>query len=202
MAIKILIHSNAFQQEQWLLKPTSSNIELVFYKDEIIDADLYIDNNFNAETSVFSCITTKPILTNTIQENLPHNFINYNGWNTCIKNNTIEIGKVPEIFIATIKEICEAANWKLFMFSNLVGLPIQRTISMIINEAYFALEANVSSKKDIDIAMKLGTNYPYGPFEWSEKIGLIEIYSLLQKLSTYDIKFTPCKLLEKEATTK
>jgi 3-hydroxybutyryl-CoA dehydrogenase len=29
----------------------------------------------------------------------------------------------------------------------------------------------ISTKAEIDIAMKLGTNYPYGPFEWSEKSG-------------------------------
>jgi 3-hydroxyacyl-CoA dehydrogenase len=43
---------------------------------------------------------------------------------------------------------------------------------MIINEAYFALEDNVSTKAETDIAMKLGTNYPYGPFEWGQLIGL------------------------------
>jgi 3-hydroxybutyryl-CoA dehydrogenase len=73
---------------------------------------------------------------------------------------------------------------------------------MIVNEAYFALEANVSTKHDIDVAMKLGTNYPYGPFEWGKKIGLQEIYNLLTTLSTIDKKFTPCKLLELEVETE
>ena len=81
-------------------------------------------------------------------------------------------------------------------------MPTQRTIAMIVNEAYFALEANVSTKQDIDVAMKLGTNYPYGPFEWSKKIGLQEIYNLLNLLTTIDQKFTPCKLLEQEVETE
>jgi 3-hydroxybutyryl-CoA dehydrogenase len=43
--------------------------------------------------------------------------------------------------------------------------------------------------------MKLGTNYPYGPFEWSEKIGLFNIVSLLQKLSKKDKRYTISSLL-------
>ena len=71
---------------------------------------------------------------------------------------------------------------------------------MIINEGYFALQNNVSTKEEIDIAMKLGTNYPYGPFEWSKKIGLKNIYALLQKLSITDKRYTPSSLLTAEAT--
>ena len=42
---------------------------------------------------------------------------------------------------------------------------------MIINEAFLALQEGVSTKEEINTAMKLGTNYPLGPFEWVEKIG-------------------------------
>jgi 3-hydroxybutyryl-CoA dehydrogenase len=66
---------------------------------------------------------------------------------------------------------------------------------MIINEAYFALDDAVSSKAEIDIAMKLGTNYPWGPFEWAEKIGLNNIYLLLQKLSLTNKRYQPAPTL-------
>jgi 3-hydroxybutyryl-CoA dehydrogenase len=75
-----------------------------------------------------------------------------------------------------------------------------RVIATIVNEAYFALEQNVSTKEEIDIAMKLGTNYPMGPFEWSRKIGLKNIYSLLQKLSLTNERYQPCELLRTEAS--
>ena len=66
---------------------------------------------------------------------------------------------------------------------------------MIINEAYFALEDNVSSKAEIDTAMKLGTNYPYGPFEWASVIGTENILTLLQKLYLTDSRYKPSQLL-------
>ena len=77
------------------------------------------------------------------------------------------------------------------------GLVAARVISMIINEAFFALGENVSSKEEIDLAMKLGTNYPKGPFEWAEKIGMDNIYSLLKKLSEKEERYVPAPALEK-----
>ena len=72
---------------------------------------------------------------------------------------------------------------------------------MIINEAYFALGENVSSKDEIDVAMKLGTNYPYGPFEWSKKIGLNRVYSLLEKLSETDSCYSTAPAMKNELLT-
>ena len=79
----------------------------------------------------------------------------------------------------------------------IMGLLQARIIAMIINEAYYALEENVSTKEQIDIAMKLGTNYPYGPFEWSEKIGIEKIYFLLEKLSAQNKRYTIAAAIKK-----
>jgi 3-hydroxybutyryl-CoA dehydrogenase len=43
--------------------------------------------------------------------------------------------------------------------------------------------------------MKLGTNYPFGPFEWAKEIGLNNIYFLLQKLSLTDKCYQPAPML-------
>ena len=50
---------------------------------------------------------------------------------------------------------------------------------MIINEAYYTVQEGTASREDIDLGMKLGTNYPMGPFEWSQAWGLNNIYELL-----------------------
>ena len=69
---------------------------------------------------------------------------------------------------------------------------------MIINEAWFAFEEGVSSKEEIDIAMKLGTNYPLGPFEWGALIGEKNIYALLKKLSAGNKRYLPAPLLHQK----
>ncbi|NWF91236.1 MAG: 3-hydroxybutyryl-CoA dehydrogenase [Ignavibacteriaceae bacterium] len=52
------------------------------------------------------------------------------------------------------------------------GLVFPRIISMIINEAAQVYAEKTASREDIDTAMKLGTNYPYGPLEWTDKLGV------------------------------
>ena len=94
-------------------------------------------------------------------------------------------------------EVLTFLNKKVIPAPDEPGLISVRIIAMIINEAYFAIAEDVSSEKEIDIAMKLGTNYPFGPFEWGEKIGLKNIYSLLVKLSKENKKYSPAPSLEK-----
>jgi 3-hydroxybutyryl-CoA dehydrogenase len=77
------------------------------------------------------------------------------------------------------------------------GFITARVIAMIINEAWFALEEGVSTKEEIDTAMKLGTNYPYGPFEWGKEIGLKNIHALLDKLSKLNPRYSPAELMTK-----
>ena len=73
------------------------------------------------------------------------------------------------------------------------GLITARIVACIINEAYFAKGENISSENDIDVAMKLGTNYPYGPFEWGERIGLENVRRLLNALeaSSSEVMYHP-----------
>jgi len=59
-----------------------------------------------------------------------------------------------------------------------------RVISCIINEAYLALSEGVATAEDIDQAMKLGANYPKGPFEWANEIGPNHILQTLDSLRT------------------
>ena len=116
-----------------------------------------------------------------------HGFLSRNNWEMAGKSNA-----VLQNFVATIGK-------KITWVPDVPGFIAARTIAMIINEAYLALEEGVSSKEDIDIAMKLGTNYPLGPFEWAEKISIRRIELLLNKLSKNDISYTPAKLLLKES---
>jgi 3-hydroxybutyryl-CoA dehydrogenase len=43
----------------------------------------------------------------------------------------------------------------------------------------WAVTDEVASAKDIDVAMTLGTNYPMGPFEWIDKVGIDKVQNLL-----------------------
>jgi 3-hydroxybutyryl-CoA dehydrogenase len=62
------------------------------------------------------------------------------------------------------------------------GLVLERIVCQIVNEAAFALQAGVGSAEDLDTAMRLGFNYPRGPLEWGEAIGLGHVLEVLDGL--------------------
>ncbi len=63
-----------------------------------------------------------------------------------------------------------------------LGFIFPRTLSLIINEAYFALEDGLASENDLDTALQFGVNYPLGAIEWSKKCGLNNVVMLLDEL--------------------
>jgi 3-hydroxybutyryl-CoA dehydrogenase len=62
----------------------------------------------------------------------------------------------------------------------------ERVILAIANEAYRAAGDGVATAEDIDRAMRLGANHPFGPFEWVERTGVHEVVVMLDALSDED----------------
>jgi 3-hydroxybutyryl-CoA dehydrogenase len=57
-----------------------------------------------------------------------------------------------------------------------------RVLATIVNEAASAVADGIAAPESIDTAMRLGANYPAGPLEWGERIGLAEVVRLLDAL--------------------
>jgi len=62
----------------------------------------------------------------------------------------------------------------------------ERVTLAIVNEAYRALGDGVATEDDIDRAMRLGANHPFGPFEWTRTTGLHEVVVMLDALGDED----------------
>jgi len=148
-------------------------------------ADAYIDLGFVPAVEKMERLAKllpKPVFVNAVTETLDDihpDFIRINGWPGFLKGNAIEAAANKEVQ----KRARQIFGDQLVFVKDEPGFVSARIVAMIINEAYFTWEAGTSTKEEIDIAMKLGTGYPFGPFEWGELVGLSRIAELLRKLS-------------------
>ncbi len=119
--------------------------------------------------------------------------------------NAVEFAINPHVKMETeqitkhIKDFLAKLNIEAIAHQNLkLGFHYPRTIAMIINEAFFALEENLATPEAIDLAMKNGVNYPLGPIEWGKKIGLNHVVDLLNELHevTEDSRYRVSKELK------
>lgn len=172
----------------------------------IADADVYMDLLFelNAErTQHLKQLQPKPVIVNAVPwttKKIGAPFIRINAWPGLLQRPVTEVALPVTVSEVTIKAIFEQWQWQYVLAPDIPGMITARVLSAIINEAYYTLGAQVSTRAEIDIAMKLGTSYPYGPFEWSDKIGLTRVHELLTELTNEDKSYMPAPLLKDEAT--
>lgn len=98
-----------------------------------------------------------------------------------------------------IEAFLKAQGFETERVGDFSGLVLRRVLFMIINEAAYALWEGIATREDIDLAMKLGTNYPMGPLEWADAIGLDRVYNGLKSLHEEygDDRYRPCPLIRK-----
>ena len=79
------------------------------------------------------------------------------------------------------------------------GFVANRILMPMINEAVYTLYEGVGSVKSIDQSMKLGANWPMGPLELGDFIGLDTCLAIMNVLydGLADSKYRPCPLLVK-----
>ena len=199
----IVVKGDDQQRDEFLSKPIADGIIVTWIStnDRVPKADAYFDLLFDEQGPSFGGITDKPVFLNaviTTCDRLPQNCIRINAWNGFLKREIIEVSAADSQILADAAQILYQMGWSHQSVPDTPGMIAARIIAMIINEAYFGLGDEISTKAEIDTAMKLGTNYPYGPFEWSKKIGVPKIYALLKKLYETDSRYAVAPALEKE----
>lgn len=147
-----------------------------------------------------TCRITLATMTRSVDNKQKCKAFGFNGLPTQFDREFLEVSIVRGGDTDELKRICRELNTEFLLVDDRVGLVTPRVICMIINEAYYAVQEGTASRDDIDLAMKLGTNYPFGPFEWCRKIGLKNVYELLQAIydDTKDERYKISPLLKKE----
>ncbi len=205
--MKIVVISDEALKTELLEQGVNSTLETVWLSqpEKITGATCYIDLLFDdtdERISILKEISPGLTIVNSVNKtcnNLPENFIRINGWSTFLNRPLIEAACINADLKAEAETVFSFFNKSIEWVPDVVGFISPRVISMIINEAYFTIQDKVTGKDEIDTAMKLGTRYPFGPFEWSKKIGIKNIYSLLSELSAVHTRYEPSELLKQEA---
>ena len=100
--------------------------------------------------------------------------------------------------IGTVAEVIKRLGKESVIVNDSPGFATSRISVIVGNEAFYMLQEGVASAEDIDKAIKLGLNYPMGPFELVDLVGLDIRLNVLKDLhKRLGEKFRPCPLLEK-----
>lgn len=99
--------------------------------------------------------------------------------------------------VTMIRESAERMGKETVEVNEFPGFVTSRISAMVGNEAFHMLQEGVATAADIDKAIRLGLNYPMGPFELGDLVGLDARLNNLKYLhETLGEKFRPAPLLE------
>ena len=204
----IAVLADEVLKKEWMLKSVPGDVEVLWCGSVrtlvATVADVYVDLLFTPDkerTKQLSMRTGFPFFINSVEystEVAGAEFIRVNAWPGFLQRDVVEVALANHRQEELVRSFFDTLNWSYRLVPDIPGMITGRIVASIINEAYYTLGDGVSTKKEIDIAMKLGTSYPYGPFEWSEKIGLGKIYSLLIELRKREERYSVAPALEKE----
>ena len=96
-----------------------------------------------------------------------------------------------------IREIAEQMGKQTVIINEFPGFVTSRISALVGNEAFYMLQEGLGTPEDIDKAIKLGLNYPMGPFELVDLVGLDARLNNLRYLhEKLGEKYRPAPLLE------
>ena len=194
-------HNYSWVQEHRDAEKFLQSNDLVF--DFIIDEEPHqfeIYDNYPTTVFLNTCKISLGELVNLVDGTFNNKIFGFNGLPTMLNRSILEVSLLHPEDEPSLRKVCENLGTEFHLVDDRVGLVTPRIICTIINEAYYAVQDGTATRADIDMAMRLGTNYPYGPFEWAQRIGIKHVYELIEALydDTQDERYKICPLLKKE----
>jgi 3-hydroxybutyryl-CoA dehydrogenase len=215
--MKILARGEKIQTEELKQKLSSVDCDLTVIDDtdlisaNLADYDVIFDLTLDAhpEQLKFYAGVKIPVIVSAVKVQLakmindhvnPVNcsLIGINALPGFINRSLAEVSISNEKDKVVLDTIMKKLNWEYKLVEDRVGMVTPRIIFMIMNEACYTVQEGTATIQDIDVSMKLGTNYPFGPFEWVDKIGITHVYETLEAVyqDTHDERYKICPLLK------
>lgn len=96
-----------------------------------------------------------------------------------------------------IRHVAEQMGKETVVINEFPGFVTSRISALVGNEAFYMLQEGLGTPEEIDKAIKLGLNYPMGPFELVDLVGLDARLNNLRYLhEKLGEKYRPAPLLE------
>lgn len=131
----------------------------------------------------------------------PDKVIAMHFFNPVHKMRLIEVIRGLETSDETVEKVQQVGaqiGKEIVVVNEFPGFVTSRISALVGNEAFFMLQEGVGTPEEIDKAIKLGLNYPMGPFELADLVGLDARLNNLKYLhEKLGEKYRPAPLLEK-----
>ena len=132
----------------------------------------------------------------------PHKFMGFHFMNPVPVMQLVELIRgiaTDQDTYQTMLEVVERIGKTSATAEDFPAFIVNRILIPMINEAVYTLYEGVGSVKSIDQSMKLGANWPMGPLELGDFIGLDTCLAIMNVLhdGLADTKYRPCPLLVK-----
>lgn len=154
--------------------------------------DLNFDEDENSMTSylfnegqvVIACAVKRSLseLVGPWESDIECKVFGINALPTFINRPKLEMSMLDRADHMVLEATMKTLGLEYELVEDQVGMVTPRVVCMIINEAAFVLGEGTAEVVAVDQAMKLGTNYPQGPFEWCDKIGVYNVVEVLEAL--------------------
>ncbi|MGY5878651.1 MAG: 3-hydroxyacyl-CoA dehydrogenase NAD-binding domain-containing protein [Candidatus Thorarchaeota archaeon] len=105
----------------------------------------------------------------------PNLFVGMHFFNPVPVMGLVEIIKgqgTEDSTVDVIREVSGKLGKKTVLVNEAPGFAVNRLLVPAINEAVFAIQENVATVEDMDLAIKLGLNWPMGPLTLADFVGL------------------------------
>jgi 3-hydroxybutyryl-CoA dehydrogenase len=178
-----------------VIEATVEDLEL---KKQIFNA---LDKVCPAGTILATNTSCLPISEMAAETGRPEKVLGLHFFNPVPVMNLIEIIQTDATSEETLeagKEFGKSLGKTIVLVKDSPGFIVNRLVSPQIVNAIRLLESGVATKEDIDTAMKLGLNYPMGPLELADLIGLDTVLFIVNAIhdKLHEEQYAAPKLLK------
>lgn len=162
----------------------TSSFDIVFDLNLDEDPDSFETYLLNDDQIVIGCAVTATLssMAGIWGDLVSCTFVGMNALPTFINRPKLELSLFDKADLMALESTMKVLGLEYELVADEIGMVTPRIVCMIINEACFVLGEGTADIAAVDQAMKLGTNYPKGPFEWADEIGIEHVYNLLEAL--------------------